>query len=180
MKKITESAYQQAKKDLEEIRYERELRKKEKAELKEIQHKRQAVFNQITEVEKNPSYSKEYKHVKITQLIRLRETLWNQLKEHNKRTSERQSKLYAFKKDIRKGKPIRDLEESKYWEVLKRILACKVGDKVIVTTSDKRQGYGLKSCLVRYSGRKRIPEISITYQKNTITITILNTLNTEQ
>ena len=143
MKKITESAYQQAKKDLEEIRHERELRKKEKLELKEIQHKRQAVFNQIAEVEKNHEISKEFKHVKITQLIRLRETLWNQLKEHNKRTSERQSKLYAFKKDIRKGKPIRGLEESKYWEVLKRILACKVGDKVIVTTPDKKQSYGL-------------------------------------
>ena len=78
----------------------------------------------------------------------------------------------------RVDKHIRDLKESKYWEVLKRILACKVGDKIIITTPDMRTSNGLKSCLVRYSGRKRIPRISISCDKNIMTITILNTLNT--
>ena len=102
-------------------------------------------------------------------------------KEFKKLVAKEQQEKRKNKENKRVGKHIRDLKESKYYEVLKRILACKnVGDKVIVTTSDKRQEYGLRSCLIRYSKRKRIPELSITHYKSTITITILNTLNTEQ
>ena len=130
MKKITESAYQQAKKDLEEIEHKRFLFKTNRKEFKKLVAKEQQ------EKRKN---------------------------RENKRV----------------GKYIRDLKESKYWETLQKVLDCKVGDKVIVTTPNFEQANNLKSCLMRYSKRKRIPEISISRKRSSMTITILNTLNTD-
>ena len=69
----------------------------------------------------------------------------------------------------------RPLTDSKYWETIHKVVNSKAGDIIKISTPNFREGSNVKMSLLRYSQMKRIPELSISRHKNTMTITILNT-----
>ena len=131
MKKITESAYDRAIRELREIDHKRFLFKTNRKE-----------FNKLV------------------------------AKEQQEKRLERISKGKSCK--------LRPLTDSKYWEILHKVIDSKAGDIIKISTPNFGEGSKVKMSLLRYSQMKRIPELSFSRHKNTITITILNTLNTEQ
>ena len=77
---------------------------------------------------------------------------------------------------ISKGKSckLRPLTDSKYWEILHKVIDSKAGDIIKISTPNFGEGSKIKMSLLRYSQMKRIPQLSISRHINTITITILN------
>jgi len=126
VKKITESAYQQAKKDLEEIEHKRFLFKTNRKEFKKL-------------------VAKEQQEKRLERISKGKSCKW------------------------------RPLTDSKYWEILHKVVNSKAGDIIKISTPNFREGSNVKMSLLRYSQMKRIPELSISRKNNIMTICILNT-----